>query len=100
MSVIKEYQVLAGAILITLAIFIYAKQPKYDYVTVGSFNIAVFKDGRLKRFCNIGLDNCFFKQGNEFYSHTLNLKDTIDNTEREQREWEQMKREALPGAYD
>lgn len=100
MSIIKEYQVLAGTILIALAIFIYAKQPKYDYVPIGPLNIAVFKDGRLKRFCSFGLDNCFFKQGNEFYPHTLNLKDVMDDTDREQREWEQRKREALPGAYD
>lgn len=99
MSIIKEYQVLAGALLIALSIFYYSKQPHYGYISFGPAGVAVFKDGRFNRYCNFKVDSCFFKHDNDFYSDPLHLGEVVNETGREREEYEQIKREALPGLY-
>ena len=50
----------------------------YEIMTFGETSYGVFKKGEAVKFCEISLDKCFEKQGNNYIVSNMNLKSVME----------------------
>ena len=91
-KLIYDYQSIVAAVIIFLAVLLYAETTKFSAIKLGDTALIIFDGENIHKICDIASDYCFVRDQNlKFHSFPLNFHEAVEEMRNEEMRFKTLK---------